>query len=263
MSRAKGVLPEEKDSVVPFKDFTEDFYKFLCVPKEEVFKNSTQERVKQMLIIVAGTMGIGKTKLIENIITRISGFYGKEKTNVVYTQVSTSVLMEYGFKGNVDRGWDASKPIQIIIFDDATSVSLSKKDQRRFCAMRHQMMEDTGLKEGIIFSILVTHDWYRLDANFRRNAMLTCFLSVSPLDRYSRREYAKFLGDAGVNFLSDRLSSSIRFDSMKGTGLVVLPFSPKKVEGKVGLLKWKNLLDVDYFIIKDHNGRLVFTKKRR
>jgi len=256
-------LPSKADKWTPFLDYTRDFYRFLQIPVTEVFKGSSEERVKQMLIIIAGTMGIGKTKLVENIIQELNDYYGAENCNNVLTKVSTQVLMDYGFKGNPYKQWNAKKPIQIIVFDDATSVHLSKKAQRQFCSLRHRMMDHTGLTEGVIYSILVTHDWYRLDANFRRNALVTCFLSVSPLDRFSRREYSKFIGVDGVNFLSEKLSKSIRFDKNKGTGLVVLPFKPpKKNRGRVGRIKWKNLKDVEYIEIKElPMGRLVFTHK--
>jgi len=258
----RKLLPKEKETYEPFEDCTKRFYDFLKIPKEEIFKNSSQERVKQLLIIIAGTMGIGKTTLVENIISHLRNFYGEENTNVVLTQVSTEALIDYGFKGNPMQGWNAKKPIQILVFDDATSLKLSKRDQSRFCSMRHRMMEDTGLNEGVIYSILVTHDWYRLDSNFRRNAIITCFLSVSPLDQYSRREYSKFIGTVGVNYLSNKLSKSLRFDKFKGSGLVVLPFSSNSTESKVGLLKWKNLKNVNYVVIKKHpSGRLVFSRK--
>lgn len=264
-SKKQKYLPSEAEEFEPFPDYTKYFYDFLKIPESELFKDSSQERVKQMLIIIAGTMGIGKTKLVENIMEELTKHYGEDKCNKVLTQVSTEALMEYAFKGNPYRNWNASKPIQIIVFDDATSVNLSKKDQRRFCSMRHQMMEDTGLKEGIIYSILVTHDWYRLDVNFRRNAIVTAFLSVSPLDQYSRREYGKIFGGVGVNFLSQKLSKALRFDKAKGTGLVVLPFDPDiKNFKKVGRIKWKNIQGVDYIEIKElPSGRLVFTLKNK
>lgn len=262
MKKKEKYLPSEEENWEPFSDYTKDFYKFLKVPNQELFQGSPEERVKQILIIIAGTMGIGKTKLVENIIQKLRKYYTEEKTNVVYTKVSTKALIEYGFKGNPLRGWNSSKPVQIIVFDDATSVSLSKKDQRQFCSLRHKMMEETGLTEGIIYSILVTHDWYRLDPNFRRNALVTCFLSVSPLDQYSRREYGKFLGKAGVEFLAEKLSKSIKFDKEKGTGLVVLPFKPNKGNGKVGRIKWKNLTGIDYIEIKElPSKRLYFSRK--
>lgn len=256
-------LPAEQEGFEPYPDYTEDFYNFLLIPETELFKKASSERVKQILIIIAGTMGIGKTTLVENIIRTIQLYYGIEKTNTVYTQVSTKVLMEYAFKGNPLRGWNAKKPIQIIIFDDATSVKLTSKEQRVFCSMRHKMMDETKLDEGIIYSILVTHDWYRLDPNFRRNAIVTCFLSISPLDQYSRREYGKILGKVGVDFLSERLSKAIRFDKEKGTGLVVLPYDPNEnAYKKVGRIKWTTQKGVDYTVIKElPNGRLVYGHK--
>jgi len=256
-------LPKEGKRADSFPDYSKYFYDFLKIPETEIFKQSKQERVKQILIIIAGTMGIGKTTLIENIINNLRKHYGIEKTNTVYSQVSAKVLMEYGFKGNPMRGWDAEKPIQILVFDDATSARLTKNDQRQFCKMRHQMMDDTKLTEGVIFSILVTHDWYRLDPNFRRNAIVTAFLSVSPLDQYSRREYGRILGEEGVHFLSERLSKSLRFDKDKGTGLVVLPFVPPGERSKkVGCIKWKNIQDVNYIVIKElPSGRLVWKEK--
>lgn len=261
MEREK-YLPPEEAGWEPFQDFTKYFYNFLKIPKKEVFKGLDEERVKQIPVIIAGTMGIGKTRLVEDIVEELRAYYGEENTNVVYTQVSTEALLRFAFKGNPGRGWEARKPIQILVFDDATSVQLSRKDQRCFCSLRHQMMKETGLREGVIYSIFVTHDWYRLDPNFRRNALVTCFLSVSPLDQYSKREYSKFISRAGVSYLSQRLSEAICFDKEKGTGLVVLPFKPVEGLEKVGKILWKNNRGVNYIVIKEVSpGRLVYSYK--
>lgn len=258
-------LPSEEDEYEPFPDYSKKFYDFLKIPKEEIYQGSSEERVKQILIIIAGIMGIGKTKLVENIIHELRSFYGEEMCNTVLTQISTQALHDFAFKGNPSRGWIARKPIQILVFDDATSVKLRTEDQRRFCSLRHKMMNDTGLTEGVIYSILVTHDWYRLDPNFRRIALVTCFLSVSPLDLFSRREYSKFIGETGVEFLTEKLSKSIRFDKEKGTGLVVLPEKQNvKNFGKIGRIKWSNLTDVDYIIIDQlPDGRLLYRNKMK
>ena len=263
----KKKLAPEKDPWSTYSDFTEDFYHYLVVPKEELIKDSTQERVKQMLLIIVGTMGIGKTKLVEEIIHQLRIRYAKQglEVNAVLTRVSTKALVEYGFIGNPERGWDAQKPIQIIVFDDATSVKLTPEDQRRLCALRHRMMEDTGLKQGIIYTILVTHGWYRLDPVFRRNALITCFLSVPPLDSYARREYKKLLEKDGTAFLLDRLARAIKFDDEKGKGLVVIPFNPTLGDDeKVGIITWKEDSDPEYVeIIKRRDGRLVFKVKNK
>lgn len=257
----KKKVPSRKEVMASFPNYTKEFYNFLKIPKSEVFQGSDEERVKQILIIIAGTMGIGKTVFLENIIKEIRDYYGEEKTNAVLTRVSTKVLLEYAFVGNKTLGWDAKKPIQILVFDDASSVKLNEEDQRRFCTLRHKMMNRTGLKEGVVYSILVTHDWFRLDPNFRRNALVTCFLSVSPLDLYSRREYGRFITEEGVEFLSKRLSKALREDKYKGTGLVVLPFEPFPGYKKVGIVKWKYTKDVDYVILKDDSGLIYFDNK--
>ena len=171
----EGTPLQEKEIILgkDFPDHTEEFYKFLFISDEELKRG-----LKQILIIVAGTMGVGKTTLIRNIIKRIEDRYGLDQVNAVSTQVSPSALINTAFKGQEAAGWNARKPVQIIVFDDATSIKLTALDQNEFCKLRHQMMADTGLTSGIIYSILVTHDWYRLDCNFRRQAILTAFLSV-------------------------------------------------------------------------------------
>lgn len=238
MIRLKKAIPKIKSSSI-FSDYTKDFYSFLKIPESELFQGSRYVRIKQIPIILAGTMGVGKTKLVENIIANIQKMYGEERVNAVWTRTNPRILMYYGFKGHRPSGWNARKPIQVQVFDDQTSIKLNAKDQNMFCSMRHTMAEDTGLTEGVVYSILVTHDWYRLDCNYRRNVLATCFLSVSPLDRFSRREYSKFIGDSGVKFLSLKLAKTIKFDKYKGTGLVVLPDKPK--QSSVGLIKWKNI----------------------
>jgi hypothetical protein len=260
-------IPEENE-FDPFPDLTEDFYSFLEIPEEEVFKGSKDERVKQILIIISGIMGIGKTKLVENIIQRLKDYWeskGRE-VNAVISRVSMSALIENAFRGNPRRGWDAKKAVQILAYDDATGARLTLEQQREFCALRHKMIEETGLKEGIIYSILVTHDWYRLDPNFRRNALITIFLSAPPLDRYSKREYVKFIGRIGVDYLIQKTADAIRFDEKKGEGLVVLPFTPllSSEEERVGRIKWTDKVKVKYILIKRHpriSSVLVFKMK--
>lgn len=264
--RSKKYIAPEEDPWSSFPDFTEDLYHYLVIPKKELIKDSSDERVKQMLLIIVGTMGIGKTKLVENMIHELQTRYAKQglETNAVLTRVSTEVLLEHCFRGNPNKGWDARKPVQIIVFDDATSVKLSLADQQRLCALRHRMMEETGLKEGIIYSILITHDWYRLDPNFRRNALITCFLSVPPLDRFAQREYKKFIEEDGTDFLLERLAKAIKFDKEKGKGLVELPFNPALGEEKIGTITWKENVYPEYIeIFELKSGKLLFRKKNK
>jgi len=260
-------LAPEEDPWDSFNDYTEDLYHFLKIPVEEVFKGKKEkERVKQILIIVSGMMGIGKTSLVENLIYELRQYWeGNGKgVNVVLTRTSVEALEKYSFEGNPESGWNAKVPIQILIFDDATSIKLSIEDQRRLCGLRHKMMETTKQNEGVLYTILVTHDWFRLDPSFRRTALITCFLSIPPLDLYSKRELKQILTKDGIDFLAEKLGDRIRFDTAKGIGLVVIPFIPAlgEDEEKVGKVTWKDRDDVDYIMIKQtKNGKLYWGNK--
>ncbi len=230
-----------KDSMFP--DYTKEFYDYLYFDKEELFKGHTgmKHRIKQLPIILQSMMGMGKTTLAENVISKICSWYGKENCNAIYTnEYPLKTLMFLAFKGFPKLGWDAKKPIQIVIFDDASGVRIQPLEQRQFLSLRHLMFRDTGIGEGVVYSIFLTHDWYALDKTFRRNAMVSCFLSIPPLDRFSRNDYRHYIGKEGVSELEKITHKAIKFDQFKGKGLVALPFKPNGITN-VGYVKWSDM----------------------
>lgn len=233
-----------------FANYTKDFYRLLHIPESELFKGSKRMRIKQMPLIVSGYAGIGKTTVVNCLVHAIQSWYGKEKCNVVYTkEFPLSVLLYLGFKGFPKLGWDAKKPIQVLIFDDATAVKVSREEQRQFFSVRHLMHRETGLKEGICYTIFVTHGWYMLDVRFRRSAIFSTFLSVPLLDLYARHQYGKILGKKGVEVLQYMAPKALRFDRYKGTGLCVLLEIPKGHKTNIGYFYWQDL-SADYWTLE-------------
>jgi hypothetical protein len=231
-------------------NYTKDFYRLLKIPEKELFKGSRKERVKQMPTIVDGYAGIGKTTLVSCMVHAIQRWYGKERCNVVYTkEFPLGVLLSLAFKGFPALGWDAKKPIQVLIFDDATAVKVSPSEQRQFFSVRHLMSRETGLKEGLVYTIFVTHSWWRLDTVFRRSALFSAFLSVPLTDLYARREYAKILTNEGVEALQYLAPKAIREDQYKGKSLCVLPEIPKGHKSNIGYLYWQDL-SAEYWILE-------------
>jgi len=230
-----------------FPNATHDFYRLLHIPKSELFKGSHKERIKQLPIIIEGLAGIGKTKLVENIIHAIQKWYGPENCNILYTnEFSLGILIYLAFKGFPDLGWNAKKPIQVLVFDDATSIKIDRQEQRQFFSIRHLMHDETSLNEGIVYTIFVTHEWWRLDTTFRRTALFSCFLSVPLLDQWTLREYAKFITQEGVNELLTRTSKALRFDKFKGIGLTVLP----QPQPHIGRIYWQDHVNAEYWKLK-------------
>ena len=227
--------------IAEYKDLSNKFYECLKFSNEELFKpGNHKNRIKQIGIIIQGLTGSGKTTLAKNIIQNLYDYYGKDNCGATYTNsLPLGIFLDKALEQHV-------RPVQILIYDDATSVRVKPKDQRTFFSLRHLMQDKTFLLEGVIYTIYITHDWYALDKTFRRNALFTIFISIPRLDKYSRNEYKRFIGQQALEEL-DRLSfQAIKKDSMKGKAVVVLPCG----DNNIGYFYWKDL-DVPYIELKE------------
>ena len=210
--------------IAEYKDLTSQFYKALMFPNEELFKpGNHKNRIKQIGIIIQGLTGSGKTTSAKNIIQNIYSYYGIHNCAAIYTNsLPLGTFLDKALEQYM-------RPVQVLIYDDATSVKVKPQEQRTFFSLRHLMQDKTMLLEGVIYTIYITHDWYALDKTFRRNALFTIFISVPRLDKYSRNEYKRFIGEQALDEL-DRLSfEAIKEDSKKGKGVVVLPYGDNNI----------------------------------
>jgi hypothetical protein len=207
-------------------------------------------RMKTKPLIILGTSGIGKTTLADNIVTKVKSWYDKYGVNVAYTnEVSLGTLMEYGFKMNSILRKESVDKVHVLIFDDATAVEVSPLEVREFFSVRHYAEECTGLKEGIVYSIFLTHDWYSLNKIFRRYCDTAVVLSVPALDRYARRFCESMLGEAPVKYLMEMYKKASKINSYKGTCFVKLPYIPNGFKTDVGVIRFKPV-SVSYWTIK-------------
>jgi len=218
-------------------DLSDKFYKDIMFQDLELKTNTINNNIKQIGIIIMGLTGSGKTTLAKNIVKGITDYYGIGNCATLYTNSLPLGLF-------LDKALEQSpKPVQILVYDDATTVRVNSKDQRTFFSLRHLMESKTGLKNGVIYTIYITHDWYSLDRIFRRNALFTIFISVPMLDKYSRNEYKRFIGEKPLNELSEMTFECIKHNDKKGKGIIILPVN------NVGYFYWKNI-NVPYTELK-------------
>lgn len=241
--------PTEKDTRQLFEesgynDYTNAFYKLLHIDEDEVWQgNSTINRIKTKPLIILGTTGVGKTTLAENIMNKIEKYYGHRGVCSVYTnEVSLGDLMEYGlqtFKYIGDR-WKSGLPaVYVLVFDDATAVEVTPDEIRKFFSIRHEIEKYSGLTEGIIYSIFLTHDWYGLNKLFRRYGVAAAILSVPPLDKCSRTQIEGLIGKKVVTLLDKVSFKAMDYDKYKGYGFVRLPSPPDGESSNVGFMHFE------------------------
>ena len=93
------------------------------------------------------------------------------------------------------------------------AVEVTPQEVKKFFSIRHYAEECIGLKEGIVYSIFLTHEWYSLNKIFRRYCDTAFVLSVPALDKYARRFCEELLGDAPVKYLMERYRKASKIDS--------------------------------------------------
>jgi hypothetical protein len=236
-----------------YPNYTREFYKSIYFEPKELFQGSvTENRIKTMPIIILGTSGSGKTTLAENIMNFINeSYYFKGVCPVLTNEVSLGSLVEYGFQMFrwLGEKWRELPSIYVLAFDDATAVKPKPIEVRRFFSLRHVMREYTGVNEGAVYSIMLTHDWYSLDKIFRRYGLVLVTLSVPPLDTYSRRQLKNLLGEDVVTTLQEIFRKAYKEDKYKGVGFVKLPYVPEGMDTDVGYIKFSKA-PVSYFKLR-------------
>jgi len=237
---------------VSYPDYTEEFYKCLHFDPQEVWMGSKKNRIKTMPVIILGTSGIGKTTMAMNIMKKVDNWYYGHGVCPVYTnEVSLGALMEYGLQTHrwLGERWKRLPEVYVLAFDDATAIEVKPPEVRRFFSIRHVVEELTGIKEGIVYSLFLTHDWYSLHKIFRRYGQIAAVLSVPPLDAFAKRQITKLLGETPVEILRDLYKKAMKEDKFKGTGFVKLPYVPEGQELDVGFIHFKEM-DFGYVEIK-------------
>jgi cold shock CspA family protein len=233
-------LFEESD----YRDYTEAFYQLLHIDESEVWQGTTStNRIKTKPIIILGTTGVGKTTLAENIINAIEKDFGHRGVCSVYTNdVSLGELMEYGLQTDKYLGdrWQGGLPsVYVLVFDDATAVEVTPEEIRKFFSIRHEIQKYSGINEGIIYSIFLTHDWYSLNKVFRKYCVAATILSVPPLDKYSRSQIEGLIGKKAVAILDKVSYKAMDYDKYKGYGFIKLPSPPDGETNDVGFIHFE------------------------
>ncbi len=236
-----------------YKNYTDAFFQLLHIDEDEVWQGATVNRIKTKSLIILGTTGVGKTTLAENIMNAIQKDYGHRGVCSVYTNdVSLGELMEYGLKTFNFFGdlLQVGLPkVYVLVFDDATAVEVAPEEIRKFFSIRHEIQKYSGITEGIVYSIFLTHDWYSLNKLFRRYGVAAAILSVPPLDKCSRSQIEGLIGKEAVALLDKVSFKAMDYDAYKGYGFVKLPLPPDGKSNAVGYIHFENT-HAEYFQIK-------------
>jgi hypothetical protein len=237
-----------------YHDYTEAFNKYLHIDEDEVWQgNQNENRIKIKPLIIVGTPSMGKSTFGKDVMSTIENDYGHRGVCCVYTnEVSLGELMKHGlqtFKYIGDR-WKGGLPkVYVLVFDDATAVEVTPDEIRRFFSIRHKAKEYSGINEGIIYTVFITHDWYSLNKVFRRYSLSAIFLSVSFMDKYSRDHLESLIGKKAVATLREISYKAMDYDEYKGYGFVKLPFLPEGESNDVGFIHF-NRNQTEYVQVK-------------
>lgn len=144
--------------------------------------------------VLVGTMGYGKTVLVNWIVHKIIEHYGVDQVNAIsHKGADLDALID-----NLD-----SKPVQVLLLDD--SFGKMKKDiLADFFLVRHThaaVRQAEGFEEmGLIIGFFGIQNLYGLDENARRVSDFLLAKS-STGDKWYRRDIAGTFGEEGLNQL--------------------------------------------------------------
>jgi len=176
-----------KEKRRPLKDYTGAFLKMLRRPIVEGL-------IDFLSIVVIGTMGYGKSKLVEWVAAQVIEHYGEDQVNAIRNRgADLKALME-----NMDP-----RPVQLLFLDD--SYGEMKADiAKEFTLIRHvhgDIREAAGeSRSGVIIAIFGIQDLFTLDKLARRVG--TCIIAKSSSsDKYYRGELKKNFGAQGLDEL--------------------------------------------------------------
>ncbi len=217
------------DKKRPIPDQTKRFLKILNRPLKP-------DLIDFISIVIVGTMGFGKTVLVDWICTKIKEFYGTDQVNAIRNRgAKLDALMDH-----MD-----SKPIQVLFLDDSFG-KMDKDIAKEFTLIRHKfgdILEAAGKpKSGIIISLFGIQDMFTLDKLARRVG--TCVIAKSSSsDKYYRTELKKYFGKNGVEEL-DRITDQVMThynQEIKGTSVINIIGAKE-----TGILR-NEMVDVDPF----------------
>jgi len=117
------------------------------------------------------------------MVTLLVEYYGRDNCNIVYVKR--------------EEPWDwfyfmDSRPVQILILDDASFVKVSRDLASLYTDIRHQL-EDKGVKRGVVFTIVAGHRLHAIDMAFRMFADMFCVLST-PFNQWDYAIVSKMYG---------------------------------------------------------------------
>ena len=198
-------------------DPTEFLMKMLSMKKHYYPK----DWVKLYTIALIGSMGSGKSTIINKIVNIIVDIYGEE-----VRAIKTDDLV-YSLKKGLDLSY-----FQIVIIDDAMQQGLDSRQSmsadnidmsQNFSIGRH--IAKQTMKKGILFVIFAIQSPTRLDKFIRENCDLTIYKTYYPfLDKVADSENVQYVKDftkasmlenefseLSACFGIDRINRSIRF----------------------------------------------------
>lgn len=231
------------------EDRTKIFFDLLFPSWERInYSPNVEYDVNNVLfqfLLQFGRIGSGKTETCRSIVERAVEFYGEENVNAVSSE-SLYDLIRYGLD---------DKPIQILIYDDATLEDLASDTVRRLFKIRQRYQEISGRSNGYILAIVNTHRFHGLKIELRTNVDLAIWRSL-PSDPYDLNVMKKFVGQEGLEALEIIEAKRLKdpswnkvavFTSRLRKGLVILPLARKNYIRK---LEKPNLTLADLVILR-------------
>jgi len=196
-------------------DLTETTYRYLFPPIKD-------GKVSLRHGAVIGLPECGKTEMINDIAIHFRDHYGEGRVNIVFCDWLQDAL------DNMD-----SKPIQLLIVDDAVKKANSRKsggnadDTADYFNIRHVFEAKARTRTGAIILIYIAQRFKSLDIVFR-NAMYLWF-KTSTIDPDDRDIIIKYIGASTYQDLKE-LSARMYYhhdDSAKDHSIVFLPLEDK------------------------------------
>lgn len=218
-----------------------------------------QNDITQRSILIVGSPEAGKSSKVDELIYDPDPQRGiiarYERKNVEIQKVQGEDLGQILEAEKWPR-----KRIQVIVSEDNTDKTFKKKSVAGFFEFRHKMEEKTGLKHGLVITIMTVHSFFKIPDEFRTihiAALLFCDIPTSPDGTFQHSIYEKFIPNkADRAFLQEnaelRLLDRERCGyaawtrwgqpagSKERTGIIYLPAPPetKKRFGLHFIWKW-------------------------
>jgi hypothetical protein len=235
---------------------TTEFFKSLRWPTMKWLKEND---ITQRSILIVGGMEAGKSSKVDEVIhdsdpqRGIIARYGRK--NVAIQKVQGENLAQI-----LEAEKWSRKLIQVIVVEDCTDKIFQKKSVAGSFELRHKMEEKTGLKHGLVITIMTVHSLFKIPDEFRTvniAALLFCDIPTAPDGTFHHVIYEKFIPNKDDRaFLQEnaelRLLDRWRCGyaawtrwgqpagSQERTGIIYLPAPPEAKKRRLGLhFSWK------------------------